>query len=202
MLRKKPEQIFFHTGNEHKLDEASQAMSELQIKIRSLKEISSSISVVEPQGENCANVAHSKIMQVLDLVEDELNGNWLMVEDSGLFVDALGGFPGVYSSYVHSTVGIEGIVKLLEENKDKSARYISSISFWDGERIHSVQGHCKGRISLESRGDSGFGYDPIFIPEAGDGRTFSEMTLLEKTALSHRTMALKMMVEKLNFPSM
>ena len=143
MLRKKPEQIFFHTGNEHKLDEASQDMSELQIKIRSLKEISSSISVVEPQGENCAHVAHSKIMQVLDLVEDELNGNWLMVEDSGLFVDALGGFPGVYSSYVHSTVGIEGIVKLLEESKDKSARHISSISFWDGERIHSVQGHCK-----------------------------------------------------------
>ena len=125
-----------------------------------------------------------------------------MVEDSGLFVDALGGFPGVYSSYVHSTVGIEGIVKLLEESKDKSAQYISSISFWDGEKIHSVQGHCKGRISLESRGDAGFGYDPIFIPEAGDGRTFSEMTLLEKTALSHRTMALKMMVEKLNFPSM
>ena len=202
MPRKKPEIIFFHTGNQYKLNEASQAMSKLQIKIRSLEDISPNISVVEPQGENCTHVAHSKIMQVLNLVGDKLNDNWLMVEDSGLFVDTLGGFPGVYSSYVHSTIGIEGIVKLLEESKDKSAQYISSISFWDGEEIHSVQGHCKGRISLELRGDAGFGYDPIFIPEAGDGRTFSEMTLLEKTALSHRTMALKMMVEKLNFPSM
>jgi len=117
MLRKKPELIFFHTGNEHKLDEASQAMSELQIKIRPLKDSFSNISVVEPQGENSAYVAHSKILQVLDSVEHELNGNWLMVEDSGLFVDALGGFPGVYSSYVHSTVGIDGIVKLLEESR-------------------------------------------------------------------------------------
>ena len=201
MPRKKPELIFFHTGNGHKLNEASQAMSKLQIKIRSLRDISPSISVVEPQGEDCAHVARSKIMQVLHLVEHKLNGNWLMVEDSGLFVDALGGFPGVYSSYVHSTVGIEGIVKLLEVKEDTSASYISSIAFWDGERIHSVQGHCKGRISPESRGDGGFGYDPIFIPEAGDDRTFSEMNLREKTSLSHRTMALKKMVEKLNFPS-
>ena len=202
MPRKIPEVIFFHTSNQHKLDEASQAMSNLYIKIRSLKDISSRISVIEPQGESCAHVAHSKITQVLDLIENKLNGNWLMVEDSGLFVNALGGFPGVYSSYVHTTIGVKGIVKLLEGNGDKSAQYISSISFWDGKRIQSVEGYCKGRISLELKGDAGFGYDPIFIPEAGNGQTFSEMTLMEKTALSHRTMALKRMVEKLNFPSM
>ena len=167
MPRKKPEQIFFHTGNQHKLDEASQAMSELQIKIKSLRSISPGISVVEPQGENCAQVAHSKILQVLQLVEKKMNGNWIMVEDSGLFVDVLGGFPGVYSSYVHFTVGIEGILKLLEEKNDRSARYISSIAFWDGEHIHSVQGQWVGRISIEPKGDAGFGYDPIFIPEAG-----------------------------------
>ena len=157
MPSEKPEFIFFHTGNEHKLGEASQAMSELQIKIKSLRSISPSISVVEPQGESCAQVAHSKIMQVLHLVGEKMNGNWIMVEDSGLFVDALGGFPGVYSSYVHSTVGIEGILKLLEENNDRSARYISSIAFWDGKHIHSVQGHCRGRISTEPIGDAGFG---------------------------------------------
>lgn len=201
MPRKKPEQIFFHTGNQHKLDEASQAMSELQIKIKSLRSISPGISVVEPQGENCAQVAHSKILQVLQLVEKKMNGNWIMVEDSGLFVDVLGGFPGVYSSYVHFTVGIEGILKLLEEKNDRSARYISSIAFWDGEHIHSVQGQCVGRISIEPKGDAGFGYDPVFIPEAGDGRTFSEMDMTEKLDLSHRTMALKMMIQKLNFPS-
>ena len=133
--------------------------------------------------------------------EKKMNGNWIMVEDSGLFVDVLGGFPGVYSSYVHFTVGIEGILKLLEEKNDRSARYISSIAFWDGEHIHSVQGQCVGRISIEPKGDAGFGYDPIFIPEAGDGRTFSEMDMTEKLDLSHRTMALKMMIQKLNFPS-
>ena len=58
-----------------------------------------------------------------------------------------------------------------------------------------------GRISFEPKGDAGFGYDPVFIPEAGDGRTFSEMDMTEKLDLSHRTMALKMMIQKLNFPS-
>lgn len=109
------------------------------------------------------------------------------IEDSGLFIDALNGFPGVYSSYVFKTIGNEGILKLMESVENRRAEFFCVIAFHDGEKIHVFKGSVKGRISEKMRGKHGFGYDPIFEV---NGKTFAEMGD-EKDRFSHRRIALE-----------
>jgi XTP/dITP diphosphohydrolase len=106
----------------------------------------------------------------------------LIIEDSGLFVDAFHGFPGPFSSYVYKTIGKHGLVKLVGEGVQ--ARFESIIgSCFDDFKL--FRGQVQGRI-VTSRGSGGFGFDPIFEFE---GRTFGEMTVDEKNAVSHRSKA-------------
>ena len=111
-----------------------------------------------------------------------------IIEDSGLFIDDLHGFPGPYSSYVNKTIGNSGVVKLIGEGRP--ARFESAIGSYcrDFKLFH---GRVEGRI-VSSRGHRGFGFDPIFEYE---GRTFSEMTVDEKNALSHRSKAAELFLE-------
>jgi len=109
-----------------------------------------------------------------------------ILEDAGLFVEALKGFPGVYSAYVFRTLGCKGVLRLLEGAPDRGARFESRIALvttW-GE-VELFPGTCRGTIAKEERGQHGFGYDPIFLPEGG-ARTFGELELEEKQRLSHR----------------
>lgn len=145
---------------------------------------------------------------VPDVVEDAgtLIGNaWLkarairdatglaaVADDSGLFVDALDGRPGVETAYFagpHATYA-QNRAKLLHEMRDVKVRSASFrslvlVAFTD-RRPLAVEGVCPGFIALDERGSRGFGYDPLFIPDGGGGRTFAEMTDDEKHALSHR----------------
>ena len=111
-----------------------------------------------------------------------------IIEDSGLFIDDLHGFPGPYSSYVNKTIGNSGVVKLIGEGRP--ARFESAIGSYcrDFKLFH---GRVEGRI-VSSRGHRGFGFDPIFEYE---GRTFAEMTVAEKNALSHRSKAAELFLE-------
>jgi len=105
-----------------------------------------------------------------------------IIEDSGLFIDDANGFPGPYSSYVHRTIGNNGLVKLIGEGR--TARFESAI----GSRYRDFKlffGRVEGHI-VSSRGNQGFGFDPIFEYE---GRTFAEMSIDEKNAISHRSKA-------------
>ncbi len=113
-----------------------------------------------------------------------------VLEDAGLFVDALDGFPGVYSAYVHRTVGCEGILRLMEGRRDRSARFESRLALVlaDGS-VEVLSGTCRGTVPTEARGTGGFGFDPVFVPE-GEGRTFAEMGTREKEGHSHRGRAL------------
>ena len=114
----------------------------------------------------------------------------VLIEDSGIFIDALNGFPGVYSAYVFRTIGNAGILRLMAGVESRSASFESRVGFWaPGLGPHIFRGSCRGSIATEAAGSSGFGYDPIFIPE-GEGRTFAQMSLEEKGALSHRGRAL------------
>jgi XTP/dITP diphosphohydrolase len=114
-----------------------------------------------------------------------------IVEDSGIFIEPLDGFPGVYSAYVLRTVGNPGILRLLGDRKDRGAVFRSCFGHFDHSRGPMVvTGECRGTISFEERGSGGFGYDPIFIPE-GDERTFAEMQIEDKNLVSHRGKALK-----------
>lgn len=122
----------------------------------------------------------------------KLHGGDLLIEDAGLFIDSLNGFPGPYSSYVYSRIGCEGLIKLMKNVSQKSAHFISVICYIS--EIHGINlftGRCEGLIANEPRGTGGFGFDPIFIPLDGDGRTFAEMSLDEKNTISHRSKALR-----------
>lgn len=121
---------------------------------------------------------------------------WAIADDTGLEVDALGGAPGVHSARYAGTHAddAENRAKLLREMagvSDRRARFRTVIALvsWQGD-MHYETGECAGTIATEERGTSGFGYDSLFIPDEGDGRTFAEMTPGEKDAISHRGRAM------------
>lgn len=111
----------------------------------------------------------------------------LIVDDTGLFIDALKGFPGPYAAYVLNSIGNAGILKLMEGIPDRRARFTTGIAYADGRGIEVFTGTLEGTIALTPRGTGGFGYDPIF--EIGT-RTLAEYPLGEKSRISHRARAL------------
>ncbi|MCC7566211.1 MAG: RdgB/HAM1 family non-canonical purine NTP pyrophosphatase [Methanomicrobiaceae archaeon] len=110
----------------------------------------------------------------------------LVVDDTAFFVDALRGFPGPFAAYVLETIGMEGILKLMEGVPDRSARFETAIAFAREGEIRVFRGVLSGSI-VSPRGGGGFGYDPIFEWE---GRTLAELPLAEKSRISHRARAL------------
>ena len=122
---------------------------------------------------------------------------WALADDTGLLVDALNGEPGVRSARYagdHATdaQNRELLLRTLEGNTHRSARFRTVLAVVNrlGE-MHFVAGECEGTIAISERGNNGFGYDSLFVPNDGDGRTFAEMTAEEKDALSHRGRALR-----------
>jgi XTP/dITP diphosphohydrolase len=116
-----------------------------------------------------------------------------IIDDSGLFVAALKDFPGVYSAHAYKTLGWQGILKLLEGAEDRSARFECCAGLMiDGKR-HIFTGVTEGSISEAPRGESGFGFDPVFIPN-GTSMTFAEMDHSIKNRISHRGRAFSALV--------
>ena len=176
-------QISFVTGNPGKFTEAEKILKHFGVNIvhrnLSIDEIRS--DSIEEIASASARFAHAKL------------GEPLFVEDSGLFIPALNGFPGAYSAWVFRKLGNEGILTLAA---GKEAEFRACIAYTDGIKVETFTGSVKGRISEEIRGTGGFGYDPIFIPEkvpevrhSGD-KTFAEVPEM-KEALSHRKRALE-----------
>ena len=121
----------------------------------------------------------------------------IMIDDSGLFVDALKGFPGVYSSYVFRTLGCDGILRLMEGVKVRGARFECCIGFMSpGKEPVMVKGIAKGSISSQKAGTGGFGYDPIFVPE-GYSKTYAQIDIPEKNKISHRGRAIAQFISEL-----
>ncbi|MCK4884771.1 XTP/dITP diphosphatase [Candidatus Bathyarchaeota archaeon] len=177
---------YFVTSNVHKFQEARRVLSEYKIATAKLR-----VGAVEIQDDNLENIAEAS---VLDAVKN--CGLPIFVEDAGLFIEALKGFPGPYSKYVYNTIGTKGILKQMKNIEKRDAYFQSVIAFNSpDEQPTCFRGKVDGKISLQERGTSGFGYDPIFEPTAGDGRTFAEMTLNEKNGYSHRAEALRKFAE-------
>jgi XTP/dITP diphosphohydrolase len=109
----------------------------------------------------------------------------VIIEDDGLFINSLDGFPGPYSSYAFKTIGNKGILNLLKNNR--KAKFVSIITFCDKKILKSFDGKLDGTISKSQKG-KGWGYDPIFIPK-NTMKTFAEIN--NKNELSHRYKALK-----------
>lgn len=125
-----------------------------------------------------------------------------LADDTGLEVDALNGAPGVLTARFAgaNATDAENRSKLLDELKDKprTARFrtIALLLFADGREI-VAQGVCEGSIATSQRGERGFGYDSVFIPSLGNGRTFAEMSIEEKHLLSHRGLAFRSLATSL-----
>lgn len=120
----------------------------------------------------------------------------LIIDDSGIFIDALKGFPGVYSSYVYHTIGLNGVLSLMEgmEGTERKARFECIIGMLDSEgNAHKFKGITTGVITKEKLGGHGFGYDPIFKPDSSD-KTFAEMDSDSKNELSHRGKAVDKLI--------
>ncbi len=177
---------FFVTSNIHKFQEARRVLSEYKIATAKLK-----VKAVEIQDDSLENIAKASVQ---DAVKN--CGLSVFVEDAGLFVEALHGFPGPYSKYVYKTVGIDGILKLMKNVTKRSAYFMSVIAFGSpNEQPVCFVGKVEGKLTLRKRGTSGFGYDPLFKPLRGDGRTFAEMTTTQKNEYSHRAEALRKFAE-------
>jgi XTP/dITP diphosphohydrolase len=177
--------IFFATSNIGKVEEAERIFKEENIPLLHLP-----MKLLEIQADNLEEIA---VFSAQKTWEDQEKP--LFVEDAGLFIKELKGFPGPYSSYVSKTISNEGILKLMSQIEDRTAYFKAVIAFCNGKKTVTFKGEVKGEISSEIRGTHGFGFDPIFIPEEGDGRTFGEMDISEKTAISHRTRALRKFAE-------
>jgi XTP/dITP diphosphohydrolase len=132
------------------------------------------------------------------ILDDQIKGDYL-VDDSGLFIEALGGFPGVYSSYVHKRLGNPGILKIMSSEKNRAARFETALLLRRGLDHEVFHGESAGTIADRERGTSGFGFDPIFVPE-GETRSFAEMTTAEKNRVSHRGRAVDALATFLTSP--
>ncbi len=179
-------EITLITGNTGKMKEISTRLSEYDIEL-TMEEA----PFIEVQADTLEDV----VITGMDLLGiDEQEKRFLMKDDSGLFIDSLGAFPGVYSSYVHKTVGNRGILKLMSGEAERGATFKTVAGLLiPGEGLSLFRGECRGTIALEESGRQGFGYDPIFIPRGYDS-TFAEMGLDEKNEISHRNMAVNRMV--------
>lgn len=155
------------------------------------------VAEVEETGSTLEENARLKAVALL-----EATATAAVADDTGLEVEALGGAPGVYSSRYsgeHATYA-ENVAKLLTElaaigataPDERRARFrtVAVARFPSGREV-VAEGSVQGTIAPEARGDSGFGYDPVFVPDGGDGRTFAEMTAAEKHARSHRGRAFR-----------
>jgi len=172
--------IRFITKNKHKFVEVSNVLQEYGIKVEQL-----CLNKPEIQAESLSDVVRFSLILLYSVV-----GEPLVVEDAGLFIEALRGFPGVFSSYVFKTIGVSGILKLMENVSNRKAVFKSIVGYIDGSQIVLFEGVVDGRIAYEPRGNMGFGFDPIFIPD-GSEKTFAEMSVVEKNKFSHRAKAFR-----------
>jgi XTP/dITP diphosphohydrolase len=136
----------------------------------------------------------------------EATGRPAVADDTGLEVDALDGAPGVYSSRFagEGATYADNVAKLVEalagvddpESRRARFRTVALARFPDGREV-VAEGAVEGWIALAPRGEDGFGYDPLFVADEGDGRTFAEMTAAEKNSLSHRGRAFRALADRL-----
>lgn len=130
----------------------------------------------------------------------ELTKTWALADDSGLCIDALDGAPGIYSARYAETPAkrIKRVLKEMEGKTNRNAHFACCMTLInpEGEVEFSTTGICEGSITTEARGSNGFGYDPIFLVK-GDTRTIAELSEEEKNQISHRSIALRKVIEYL-----
>ena len=192
--------VVIATKNEGKLREMIRAFDGLPVEVLPLSAFGDLPEAVE-DGETFADNAIIKAR-----FYSKLTHTAVIADDSGLCVEVLNGAPGVHSARFAGGVHASDVAnneKLLAElsrhgAEESRAAYHCVLVFVDTEG-HSIvtEGECAGKVVMTPRGDGGFGYDPYFVPEEGDGRSMAEFTQDEKNAVSHRGKALRLMAKEL-----
>ena len=190
--------IVIASHNKGKIQEISALLKPYQIEVVSAVDLN--LPDVEETGTTFEENSRLKATTLA-----KLSGEYCLADDSGLCVDALGGRPGVYSArYAPDRDFDKGINKLLGEvdatqSNNRNAHFSCVIALAHPQTLECqvFEGRVDGILSREKHGQGGFGYDPIFVPVEGDGRTFAEMNNEEKSKISHRGRALAKFVRSL-----
>jgi XTP/dITP diphosphohydrolase len=191
-------EIVLATRNKKKVEEIRRIVADLEVIILSLDQFPDFPETVEDQTTFEGN-AEKKAVEVC-----HFTGKPSLADDSGLEVDALGGAPGVFSARYAGVSGDEADRKNVEKvlsqmqnvpDENRTAQFVCCLALaFPEDDVITFSDYVKGSITRNPRGKSGFGYDPVFIPE-GKRLTFAEMTGDEKDKLSHRGKALEKLVE-------
>lgn len=183
-------ELLVATRNAGKVQEIRLALQDLPLRLRFLDEFPE-LSAVDESGKSYVENATIKARSY-----SKQTGLCALADDSGLEVDAFGGAPGVWSARYGGNVvsDEERIGRLLSElsrsqDRERQARFICVVAIADSRLINVAEGSCEGRIADAPRGDNGFGFDPIFIPQNYES-TFAELSLHTKNKISHRAQAL------------
>jgi XTP/dITP diphosphohydrolase len=171
-----PTSVRLVTSNPGKFQEVRALLAPFGISVRW-----SRARLPELQADTLEEVVRGKLAEV------PRSAMPIVVEDSGLFVESLDGFPGVYSAYAFRTIGPRGLIRLVGPGKRRASfQTVAGLRWGRTERLY--RGACLGRLSSAPRGTQGFGFDPIFVPE-GEHRTFGEMDLPTKFEALGRSVA-------------
>ncbi len=197
VIPSKKMEIIFATGNPNKIKEVNQILGDTNIIIKGLKDIGCTEEIPETQPSIQGNA-----IQKADYVTQKYQVNCFS-EDTGLEVDALNGEPGVNTArYAGESkdagANMAKILEKLGETPNRKARFLTVIALNLEGKQHVFEGVCEGHIAYQKTGIGGFGYDPIFLPQGYEGKSFAELTKEEKNKISHRGIAVRKLMAFLN----
>lgn len=188
--------LIFASSNKNKINEI-RSIFPLEISLRGLADIGLDHEIPET-GSTIPENSMIKAKYVIDFLKDKTNAS-VFADDSGLEVEALNNAPGVYSARYAGVPKNDASnnKKLMEELKNstnRKARFVTVITLIMENKVYSFEGEIKGTIAYEPRGENGFGYDPLFIPQ-GYRSTFAELSKEVKNTISHRANAVKKLID-------
>jgi XTP/dITP diphosphohydrolase len=169
-------EILFITGNNKKVEEVK-AITGLDVSARNL-------DIAEIQSLEVEEVAKAKALSAFEAV-----GRPVIVDDTGMSIDSLNGLPGALVAWFLDSLQPAGILRLMANEKNRKASVSTCIAYADETGVFAFTGTISGIVADSPRGENGFGYDPIFIPDGYD-KTYAEMTSEEKNEISMRKIAL------------
>jgi XTP/dITP diphosphohydrolase len=173
----------FATGSKDKLKEVNAILG------YDLEQID--LDLLEPQGVDVMDVVRDKAKDAY-----ERAGKPVLVEDTGLEFEAWNSLPGALIRWFLKSVGTKGVLKMLGDEKNRNAKAVTVVGFYDGEKCHEFKGEVSGKVPLRAREGKGFGWDPIFMTDEHD-KTFGEMDEKTKNAISMRALAVEKLKEYL-----
>lgn len=184
-------QIVLASSNKHKVQEINDIVKEKGLDLEFILPPSD----FDPE-ENGTTFEENSYIKAYEAWK--LSKTWVLADDSGLCIDTLGGKPGIYSARYAETpaLRIARVLKELKGTENRNAHFTCAMTLINpkGEVAYKVEGICEGSIIEETRGSNGFGYDPIFLVK-GDTRTMAELPEYEKNKISHRSSALRSVLD-------